>query len=99
MWCWPAAWRPRVTSGGCWTLSARPRFSRRASRRLTAGGVGGPAVTGCAGWGWRGSPGPAGLGGARYFAGRIDDALDSLEAAIQLTARSGRRQQFAMAIL
>ena len=43
--------------------------------------------------------GLAGLGWARYFAGSIDEALDSLEAAIQLTARSGRRQQFAMAIL
>jgi len=49
--------------------------------------------------GWTRSTGLAGLGWARYFAGRFDAAAEPLRDAIQLTARSGRRQQFAMAIL
>src|SRR4029078_4559937 len=49
--------------------------------------------------GWTRSPGLAGLGWARYFAGRFDAAADPLRDAIELTARSGRRQLFAMAVL
>jgi DNA-binding CsgD family transcriptional regulator/tetratricopeptide (TPR) repeat protein len=49
--------------------------------------------------GWTRSTGLAGLGWARYFAARFDAAMDPLQDAIQLTARSGRRQQFGMAVL
>jgi predicted ATPase/DNA-binding CsgD family transcriptional regulator len=49
--------------------------------------------------GWTRSTGLAGLGWARYWAGRFDAAIGPLQDAIQLTARSGRRQQFAMAVL
>jgi tetratricopeptide (TPR) repeat protein len=49
--------------------------------------------------GWTRSTGLAGLGWARYFAGRFDAAIEPLHDAIELTARSGRRQQFAMAVL
>ena len=49
--------------------------------------------------GWTLSTGLAGLGWSRYFSGRFDAAGDALRDAIQLTARSGRRQQFAMAVL
>jgi predicted ATPase/DNA-binding CsgD family transcriptional regulator len=48
---------------------------------------------------WTRSTGLAGLGWARYFAGRSGAATGPLQDAIQLTARSGRRQQFAMAVL
>jgi predicted ATPase/DNA-binding CsgD family transcriptional regulator len=48
---------------------------------------------------WTRSTGLAGLGWARYFAGDADAAIGPLQEAIQLTARSGRRQQFAMAVL
>jgi predicted ATPase/DNA-binding CsgD family transcriptional regulator len=48
---------------------------------------------------WTRSTGLAGLGWARYFAGRFDAATGPLQDAIQLTGRSGRRQQFAMAEL
>ena len=48
---------------------------------------------------WTRSTGLAGLGWARYFAGRFDAATGPLREAIELTARSGRRQQFAMAVL
>jgi predicted ATPase/DNA-binding CsgD family transcriptional regulator len=48
---------------------------------------------------WTRSTGLAGLGWARYFAGRFDAAIGPLQDAAQLTARSGRRQQFAMAVL
>src|SRR5260370_37276666 len=49
--------------------------------------------------GWTRGTGLAGLGWARYFAGHSDAAIAPLREAIQLTARSGRRQQFAMAVL
>src|SRR6516165_8078322 len=49
--------------------------------------------------GWARSTGLAGLGWARYWAARFDTAISPLQDAIQLTARSGRRQQFAMALL
>jgi DNA-binding CsgD family transcriptional regulator/tetratricopeptide (TPR) repeat protein len=49
--------------------------------------------------GWTLGTGLAGLGWACYFAGRFDAAVDPLRDAIELTARSGRRQQFAMAVL
>ena len=49
--------------------------------------------------GWTRSTGLAGLGWVRFFAARFDAALGPLQDAIQLTARSGRRQQFAMAVL
>jgi predicted ATPase/DNA-binding CsgD family transcriptional regulator len=49
--------------------------------------------------GWARSIGLAGLGWARYYAGRFDAAIGPLQDAIALTARSGRRQQFAMALL
>jgi predicted ATPase/DNA-binding CsgD family transcriptional regulator len=48
---------------------------------------------------WTRSTGLAGLGWARYFAGHSDAAIGPLRDAIELTARSGRRQQFAMAVL
>jgi predicted ATPase len=48
---------------------------------------------------WTRSTGLAGLGWARYFAGHFDAATGPLQDAIQLTAHSGRRQQFAMAVL
>jgi predicted ATPase/DNA-binding CsgD family transcriptional regulator len=48
---------------------------------------------------WTRSTGLAGLGWARYYAGRFDAAVGPLREAIELTARSGRRQQFAMAVL
>jgi len=49
--------------------------------------------------GWTLGTGLAGLGWARYFAGSFDAAEAPLRDAIELTARSGRRQQFAMAVL
>jgi len=49
--------------------------------------------------GWAQSAGLAGLGWARYFAAHFDAAIGPLQDAVQLTARSGRRQQFAMALL
>jgi hypothetical protein len=49
--------------------------------------------------GWARGSGLAGLGWARYFAARFDAALVPLQDAIRLTARSGQRQQFAMALL
>src|SRR5262249_9840652 len=49
--------------------------------------------------GWTRSTGLAGLGWARYFAGRFDAAVGPLQDAIALTARSGRRQQLAYALL
>ena len=49
--------------------------------------------------GWTRSTGLAGLGWVRYFTARFDAAIGALQDAIQLTARSGRRQQFAMAVL
>jgi len=49
--------------------------------------------------GWTRGTGLAGLGWARYFAGCFDAAVDPLRDGIQLTARSGQRQQFAMAVL
>ena len=49
--------------------------------------------------GWTRGTGLAGLGWARYFAGCFDAAVDPLRDCIQLTARSGQRQQFAMAVL
>ena len=49
--------------------------------------------------GWTRDTGLAGLGWARYFAGRLGAAAGSLDDAVRLTARSGRRQQFAMAVL
>ena len=48
---------------------------------------------------WTRSTGLAGLGWARYFAGHFDAASGPLQDAIELTAHSGRRQQFAMAVL
>jgi predicted ATPase/DNA-binding CsgD family transcriptional regulator len=48
---------------------------------------------------WTSSTGLAGLGWARYYAGRFDAATGPLREAIELTALSGRRQQFAMAVL
>jgi DNA-binding CsgD family transcriptional regulator/tetratricopeptide (TPR) repeat protein len=48
---------------------------------------------------WTRSTGLGGLGWARYFAGRFDAAIGPLQDAIELTAHSGRRQQFAMAVL
>jgi predicted ATPase/DNA-binding CsgD family transcriptional regulator len=48
---------------------------------------------------WTRSTGLAGLGWARYYGERFDAADVALQDAIQLTARSGRRQQFAMAVL
>jgi len=48
---------------------------------------------------WTRSTGLAGLGWARYYAGRFDAAAGPLREGIELTARSGRRQQFAMAVL
>ena len=56
-------------------------------------------AAGRSGDGWTRSTGLAGLGWARYFAGRLDTASEALREAIQLTARSGRRQPFAMAVL
>ncbi|HEY6309732.1 MAG TPA: LuxR C-terminal-related transcriptional regulator [Streptosporangiaceae bacterium] len=49
--------------------------------------------------GWTRSTGLAGLGWARYYAGRFEAAAGPLREGIELTARSGRRQQFAMAVL
>ncbi len=48
---------------------------------------------------WTRSTGLAGLGWARYFSGRLGTAAEALRDAVELTARSGRRQQFAMAVL
>ena len=48
---------------------------------------------------WTRSTGLAGLGWARYFAGRFDAATGPLCEGIELTTRSGRRQQYAMAVL
>ena len=48
---------------------------------------------------WTRSTGLAGLGWARYFAGYFGAASGPLQDAIELTAYSGRRQQFAMAVL
>jgi predicted ATPase/DNA-binding CsgD family transcriptional regulator len=49
--------------------------------------------------GWARSIGLAGLGWAHYYAARFDAATGPLQDAIQLTAHSGRRQQFGMALL
>jgi predicted ATPase/DNA-binding CsgD family transcriptional regulator len=59
----------------------------------------GLAAAGRSGDDWTRSTGLAGLGWARYFAGRFDAATGPLREGIELTARSGRRQQFAMAML
>jgi predicted ATPase/DNA-binding CsgD family transcriptional regulator len=48
---------------------------------------------------WTRSTGLAGLGWTRYYAGRFNAAIEPLRDAIDLTARSGRRQQWAMAVL
>jgi DNA-binding CsgD family transcriptional regulator/tetratricopeptide (TPR) repeat protein len=80
-----------ATAGYVWWLLDPQRSAALFEEGLEAAHRGGD--------GWTRSTGLAGLGWARYFAGSFDAALDSLEAAIQLTARSGRRQQFAMAIL
>ena len=48
---------------------------------------------------WTRSTGLAGLGWARYYAARFDAATGALREGIELTARSGRRQQLGMAVL
>jgi predicted ATPase len=80
-----------ATAGYVWWLLDPERSAELFEEGLEAAHRGGD--------GWTRSTGLAGLGWARYFAGSFDVALDSLGEAIQLTARSGRRQQFAMAIL
>ena len=69
-----------ATAGYVWWLLDPQRSAALFEEGLEAAHRGGD--------GWTRSTGLAGLGWARYFAGSIDEALDSLEAAIQLTARS-----------
>ena len=67
MWCWPAAWRPRVTSGG----SLDPERSAALFEE-------GLEAAHRSGDGWTRSTGLAGLGWARYFAGSFDAAAGPL---------------------
>jgi len=80
-----------ATAGYVWWLLDPDRSAALFEEGLEAAGRSGD--------GWTRSTGLAGLGWARYFAGRFDAAIEPLHDAIQLTARSGRRQQFAMAVL
>jgi len=80
-----------ATAGYVWWLGDPERSALLFEEALEAARRGGD--------GWTRSTGLAGLGWARYFAGHVGTAREALQDAIQLTARSGRRQQFAMAVL
>jgi predicted ATPase/DNA-binding CsgD family transcriptional regulator len=80
-----------ATAGYVWWLLDPDRSAALFEEGLEAAGRSGD--------GWTRSTGLAGLGWARYFAGRFDAAIEPLRDAIELTAHSGRRQQFAMAVL
>jgi predicted ATPase/DNA-binding CsgD family transcriptional regulator len=80
-----------ATAGYVWWLLDPERSAALFEEGLEAADRGGDQ--------WTRSTGLAGLGWARYYAGRFDAATGPLNDAIQLTARSGRRQQFAMAVL
>ena len=80
-----------ATAGYVWWLLDPERSAALFEEGLEAADRGGDD--------WTRSTGLAGLGWARYFAGRFDAAIGPLHDAIELTARSGRRQQFAMAVL
>ncbi len=80
-----------ATAGYVWWFGDPERSAALFEESLTAADRSGD--------GWTRSAGLAGLGWARYYAARFDAAIGPLQDAIQLTARSGRRQQFAMALL
>jgi predicted ATPase/DNA-binding CsgD family transcriptional regulator len=80
-----------VTAGYVWWFLDPDRSAALFQEGLEAAHRGGD--------GWTPGTGLAGLGWARYFAGSFDAATGPLQDAIQLTARSGQRQQFAMAVL
>jgi predicted ATPase/DNA-binding CsgD family transcriptional regulator len=80
-----------ATAGYVWWLLDPERSAALFEEGLEAAGRSGDD--------WTRSTGLAGLGWARYFAGRFGAASGPLREAIELTARSGRRQQFAMAVL
>jgi predicted ATPase/DNA-binding CsgD family transcriptional regulator len=80
-----------ATAGYVWWFLEPERSAALFEEGLAAADRGGD--------GWTRSTGLAGLGWARYYAGRFDAAVGPLQDAIGLTARSGRRQQFAMALL
>jgi predicted ATPase/DNA-binding CsgD family transcriptional regulator len=79
-----------VTAGWFWWFLDPERSAELFEEGLAAADRGGD--------GWARSSGLAGLGWARCFAGRFDAAVGPLQDAIELTARSGRRQYFAMAV-
>ena len=83
--------RSLATAGYVWWLLDPERSAALFEEGLAAAQRGGDD--------WTRSTGLAGLGWARYYAGRFDAAIGPLQDAIQLTARSGRRQQFGMAVL
>jgi predicted ATPase/DNA-binding CsgD family transcriptional regulator len=80
-----------ATAGYVWWFLDPGRSAALFEEGLEAAGRGGDD--------WTRSTGLAGLGWARYYAGRFDAATGPLREGIELTARSGRRQQFAMAVL
>ena len=80
-----------ATAGYVWWLLDPEHSAALFDEALEAAGRGGDD--------WTRSTGLAGLGWARYWAGHSDAAIGPLRDAIELTARSGRRQQFAMAVL
>ena len=80
-----------VNAGHVWLFLDSDRSAALYEESLEAAGRSGDD--------WTRSIGLAGLGWARYFAGRFDAATGPLREAIELTARSGRRQQFAVAVL
>lgn len=80
-----------ATAGYVWWFLDPGRSAALFEERLEAAGRSGDD--------WTRGTGLAGLGWARYFAGRFGAATGPLREGIELTARSGRRQQFAMAVL
>jgi predicted ATPase/DNA-binding CsgD family transcriptional regulator len=80
-----------ATAGYVWWFLDPERSAAHFEEGLAAADRGGD--------GWTRSSGLAGLGWALYYAERFDAADVALQDAVQLTARSGRRQQFAMAVL
>jgi predicted ATPase/DNA-binding CsgD family transcriptional regulator len=80
-----------VTAGWVWWFPDPEHSAALFEQGLAAAERGGD--------GWARSSGLAGLGWARYYAARFDAAIGPLQDAIELTAHSGRRQYFAMALL
>jgi predicted ATPase/DNA-binding CsgD family transcriptional regulator len=80
-----------ATAGYVWWFADPGRSAALFEEALEAAGRSGDD--------WTRSAGLAGLGWARYYAARFDAATGALREGIELTARSGRRQQLGMAVL